>query len=281
MTTPRLIKNLPPGEYHAIRALSASMALSMVEECPLLAWTQSAFNPNAAPDNKPAFDIGSALHLAVLEPGEFAARTVLHHFDDYRTAESKRTRDDAYASRRTPLKPTEADMVERLRASVMADLDIAARLARPGDAEVSLTWEWNGVECKARPDFLPDDRSFVIDLKSAVTAHPDALGRKAMVEGWHVRASWYLGAVEAVTGTRPERYLFAVAEKKAPHIAQLYEMDERALARGDQIIKRALDLFAECQRTGVWPKYRQGISTISLPGWSEFHYADREEAGEL
>jgi hypothetical protein len=281
MKAPALIRGLPSAEYHVIKAMSASMAVSLVEECPLKAWIGSAFNPDLVIERKPVFDIGTALHLAVLEPDAFESRTVLHDFAEYRTNESRAIRDSAYEAGKTPLKPVEGALVAELRDSIMDAPEIARLLKQPGDAEVSLTWEWNGLPCKARPDYLPDDCSFVLDLKTANTAEPRAMGRKALTEGWHIRAPWYMAGVKAVKGILPEHYWFAVVEKDAPYISQLYEMEDRALVRGEQLIERALDLFNECRIRGVWPKYREGSSIISLPGWAEFQYADREAAGEI
>lgn len=281
MPKPQIIRGLPSAEYHTLKAVSASMALALVEECPLKAWIGSPWNPALEVEHKPVFDIGTALHLAILEPASYEARTVHHDFAEYRTNESKAIRDAAYEAGQTPLKPVDAALVGELRKSLMDTPEIARLLHAPGDAEVSLTWEWGDVACKARPDYLPDDCSFVLDLKTANTAEPGAVGRKAFTEGWHVRAAWYLAGTKAVRGILPDHYWFAVGEKDKPHIWQLYEMDERALVRGEQIVMRALDVATECLKTGNWPKYREGASAIKLPGWAEFQYADREEAGEL
>lgn len=280
-------KDMPATEYHAIKALSASMAFAMVEQCPLKAWTASPFNPNAVVEHEPHFDIGTAAHLAVLEPHLFAERVVvigpesLDKNGNYGTKEARQIRDDAYAMGLTPLKPAEADLVDRLQRAVLADPDASA-LFRNGDPEVSLTWEWDGVPCKARPDFIMSVSNSLIDLKTAESAEPRSVSRKAFNEGWHVRAAWYLRGTRELIGTRPpQHYWFVVVEKDPPHIVQVYEMDARALAWGEMIIGRALALFAECQRTGVWPRYRDKPSIIELPEWAEFQLADREGRGEF
>lgn len=278
---PEIIRSLPSADYHALKALSASMAIALVERCPLIAFTESSFNPALEIDHKPAFDVGTALHLAVLEPDRFAERTVCHGFDDYRSKDAREARDAAYDAGKTPLKPAEADLVFALRDSIHNTPEVARLLAQPGDAEVTLTWEFDGLPCKARPDFLAADASFAIDLKSAVAAHPDAISRKAMQEGWQTRSAFYMAGIHAVTGRLPDSYWYVVAEKSPPYICQLYEMDAKALVRGEQIVGRAVHLFRECLEMGVWPKYRNGPSVISLPNWAEFRYAEMEEEGLL
>jgi PDDEXK-like domain of unknown function (DUF3799) len=271
-----IIHGLAAADYHEIQALSASMALTMVEQCAARAWVESPFNPDLVVDHKPEFDIGTALHLAILEPDQFTARTVQHAFDAYRTNESKAIRDDAYEAGKTPLKPADAVLVAQLRDSILDTPEVANLLAVPGNSEVTLEWQWDDVRCKCRPDYLAEDRSFILDLKTSTSAEPRQVSRKAYSDGWHVRAAFYLAGVQAVTGRLPDHYWFAVVEKDAPFITQLYELDERALIWGEQLIGRALTIFAQCQKAGVWPKYRQGPSVISLPAWAEHQMADQE-----
>lgn len=107
------------------------------------------------------------------------------------------------------------------------------------------------------------------------------MGRDAFNHGWHVRAAWYMSGVKEVTKVLPSRYCFVPVEKESPHIVQVYEMEDSALIRGEQIIGKALDLFSQCQKSGVWPKYRTGPSKLKLPTWAEYQYAEREENGEF
>ena len=64
----RRISGLPPVEYQAMRALSASGAWLLAEECAAKFLWRSPWNPLYVPEAKTDFDIGVAAHLAVLEP---------------------------------------------------------------------------------------------------------------------------------------------------------------------------------------------------------------------
>lgn len=276
----KLVPNMSMEEYQAIPAMSAGMAVTMVEQCPLKAWMSSPFNPSYVREDKNHFDIGTAVHLAVLEPHLFAEQVVCHDFVEYRTNESKEIRDSAWAAGKTPLKPDEATLVKNLRNAVMSDVDAEPLLTQAGDAEVTLLWDWDGIPCKARVDRLSHDFKIALDLKTARSVEPRAMERAALEHGWHVRAVWYMSAIKAVTDV-DARYCFLPVEKDPPYIVEVYEMEESALIRGEQLVGRALHLFAECQRTGKWPKYRSGSSKLRLPGYAEFRYAEREEMGEL
>ena len=54
---------------------------------------------------------------------------------------------------------------------------------------------------KARCDDLSADRKTIVDAKTAESANPRAVSRKAFAEGWQLRAAWYLEAVALVTGS--------------------------------------------------------------------------------
>jgi hypothetical protein len=277
-----VVRDMGAAEYHAIKALSAGMAITLDRECPLRAWLDSPFNPAQVFEHRTAFDIGTAAHLAVLEPELLAERAVLHEFDTYATKESRGIRDAAWAVGKTPLKPEEWDVVQSIAEALCPSKSAAGRLFTGGHPEVSLTWEWDGVPCKARPDYMPDSVDYLVDLKTANSANPRAVARKAFDEAWYVRAAWYLAGTEAATGKRPKHYSFVVVEKDPPHIAEVYELDDRSLIWGERIIGRVLRLFAECTASGRWPSYCGGKPTIiGLPGWAEFQLADREQAGEF
>jgi hypothetical protein len=278
-----ITRDLPAAEYHAIKAMSAGMAWTMDSECPLKAWLESPWNPDHEAETATHFDIGTAAHLAVLEPHLFSERVVTHDFDSYAKKEAKAIRDAAYQFGKTPLKPAERDIVIGIKESIERHR-AAARLFRNGDAEISLEWEWNGIPCKCRPDYLPESLKYVVDLKTANSVNPRAVSRALERDGWFVRAPWYLGGIKAVTGTMPEKYLFVVVEKDAPHMVEVFELDDRALVQGEQIIMRTLGLFRECMASGVWPTYSGstgGIIKIGRPTWAEFQHADREAAAEF
>lgn len=290
VAAPGLIRGLPAADYHAIKALSAGMVWTADSECPRKAWIGSPWNAARESTNAHHFDIGTAAHLAILEPGIAASRTVIVRgftakgvpSAGYASHDAKEQRDAAYAAGKTPLLIEEWNVVEEMRAAVMGAHPLTPALFAQGDTEVTVQWEWNGLACKCRPDLLASDLSYVLDLKTTPSANPRTIAVKAAREGWHVRASWYLGGIKAATGTLPDRYLFVVAESKPPHLIEVYELDLKALIYGDQIIGRTIKVIGECLSKNDWPGYGDGkISTIALPSWVEFQRAEREEAGEF
>src|SRR3954449_4027583 len=147
----RRISGMPAVEYHAMRALSASGAWLLAEECAAKFLWRSPWNPLYLPEAKTEFDIGVAAHLAVLEPGHQADSIVMIEAGDYRTTKAREARDAARASGKVPLLPYQHDIVQAIAGSIRAH-PIASEAFRGGEAEVTLIWRDpdTGVPCKAR-----------------------------------------------------------------------------------------------------------------------------------
>jgi hypothetical protein len=269
-------------EYHAHEALSAGMAWAMVNECPAQAWWQSVFNPEAEPLNHRVLDIGTAAHLAVLETHRFAERCSLIAADNYRTKAAQELRDACWAEGKTPLLPQDYELVNKLREALQASA-AAELLFAPGDSEVSYTWDFDGVPCKARADRLVSKA--IVDLKTAVSASPEGFARAMLREGHHLRAAFYLDGWNEIPwpeGPIHPTYLYVVVAKNPPHLVEVYQVGERSLEWGRRLYRKSLRLFRECQATGMWPGYgREPVTSVELPVYAEHQLADLEAAGEL
>ena len=229
----RRISGLPAVEYHAMRALSASGAWLLAEECAAKFLWRSPWNPLYVPEAKTEFDIGVAAHLAVLEPERQADSIVLIEAGDYRTTKAREARDAARAAGKVPLLPYQFDIVRAIAGSIRAH-PIASEAFRGGEAEVTLIWPdpETGVPCKARPDYLPAHGRWLVDLKTAASANPRSWRDQAYRLGYHARAAWYLDGAEAVLGQAPEEYWFVIVEKEPPYLVSVVSFDNDALGLG-------------------------------------------------
>ena len=284
-----VIRNLPADQYHAIKAVSAGMVWTLDSECPLKAWLGSPWNPNQTRAEAKHFDIGTAVHLSVLEPERLEERVVLVRgltkkgdpSPGYASQDARDQRDMAYAAGKTPLLPEEREIVLGMHEAIARQRRIWD-LFSDGDAEITLQWEWDGLPCKCRPDFLAADASYILDLKSANTVNPRTVASKMEKEGWFVRAPWYMAGAKMTTGTMPKSYKFVAVEKDPPHLCEVFDIDIRAMVQGEQIIGRALSIIAKCQETGRWPSYGNGETiTLSRPTWAAYQHNEREEDGDF
>src|SRR5438045_5175013 len=239
------ISGLPAVEYHAMRALSASGAWLLAEECAAKCLWGSPWNPLYVTETKSEFDIGVAAHLAVLEPERQAESIVLVEAGDYRTTKARDARDAARAAGLVPLLPYQVDIVRAIAGSIRAH-PIASEAFRGGEAEVTLTWPDpdTGIPCKARPDYLPSHGRWIVDLKTAASANPRTWRDQACRLGYHVRAAWYLDGAEAVLGQAPEEYWFVIVEKEPPYLVSVASFDADALVWGRLANRKAGEGFA-------------------------------------
>src|SRR5436305_14604204 len=133
----RRLSGMPAIDYHAMRALSASGAWLLSEECAAKFLWRSPWNPLYVPEANSDFDIGVAAHLAVLEPERQADSTVLIEAGDYRTTKARDARDAARAEGKVPLWPYQVDIVRAIAGSIRAH-PLASQGFLSGEAEVTL-----------------------------------------------------------------------------------------------------------------------------------------------
>src|SRR5260370_29348743 len=129
----RCMSGMPAIDYHAMRALSASGAWLLAEECPAKFLWRSPWNPLYQPEAKTEFDIGVAAHLAVLEPQHQADSVVLIEAGDYRGSRARDARDAARAAGKVPLLPYQLDIMRAIAGSIPPP-PIASQASQGGDA---------------------------------------------------------------------------------------------------------------------------------------------------
>jgi hypothetical protein len=261
-----IVLGMPPAEYHARPEVSKSR-LDLLNRSPLHFISAPPVVETAA------MRIGTALHVAVLEPNDWSTLYACAPDVDRRTKEGKA----AYAAALEAvgggtLLPADDYAAVLGMAEAVSRSSVASKLlARSLDCEVSVFWtdEETGIECRARPDALADDRSFVIDLKTTDDASPGAFERSIAKWGYHRQAAFYLDGVAAATGKRPEAFVFVVVERNAPHAVASYALTDDALEQGRRENRRLLALLKECRELGKWPGYPDSIQMISLPAWAK------------
>ena len=281
MITSPGIYAMSSDRYHANPALSSTGARILVSECP-------AEFIGQVREEKREFDIGNAAHLLILQPDEFEQRIWRISFDDYRKDAAQEERDAARAGNRIPLLPKEVAQVEAMRTAVFSH-PIARLAFRDGQAEQSLFWidpEF-GIPCRTRPDWLPNHRRYLVDIKTAMSAKPDDFARAIKNYGYHQQAQWYCDGVAAVTGETPERFCFVVVSKKPPHSVSVCWLDDEAMQWGAILNRRAKGVFAWCRRHNRWPGYQPDLTsapsafTVGLPSWAIRDLEERHKVGEF
>lgn len=260
------------AEYHALTSVVSKSHLDLVARSPLHYWARYVDPNRVEPEPTPAMTIGSALHTHVLELDTWDQRYVVMPEGIDRRTKAGKAEWEAFstaATGRTVLSKADAELVMRMGQAVYSHPAAAMLLNLPGKAET--TWMWTdrqtGVRCKCRPDWLTDDGSLVIDLKTTEDASPRGFQKSVSQWRYHVQAAWYLDGLEQARGERPEQFIFIVVEKKPPHAVAVYAADAEMVALGQQTAARDLEVLATCKAANAWPGYSDQIETITVPGW--------------
>ena len=257
--------------YHAHAAVSKSH-LDLVAKSPLHYWARY-LDPNRVPQEPTAaMAIGSAVHTHVLELDQWDAQYVVAPAGmDRRTKVGKAEWEvfQTAIGARTVISREDADLVMRIGRSVLSHPAAAYLLALPGKAETTHMWhdEISGLQCKCRPDWLLDDGSMIVDLKTTEDASPKAFQQSIAKWRYHVQAAWYLDGIEKATGKRPEQFIFIAVEKKPPYACAVYVADPQMVEIGGQTARADLDKLNLCKAADNWPGYSDQVEVINLPPW--------------
>jgi hypothetical protein len=227
---------------------------------------------------KKEFEIGTAAHSLLLGTG---AELVVVDAEKWTTKAVQAEVAAIRAEDKIPLKPSDLEKVTAMVAAVRQH-PVAGPLFTPGSgtAEQSLYWEDpdTKVTCRCRPDWLKQypDLTLCVDYKTAVKADPTAVSKAIAERNYHQQDPFYIDGIQAVTGQQA-RFLFVFQSKTAPYLITVRELSDADRAIGRAKNARALRIYAECERTGVWPDWTgdtPDIPYISLPTWAAIREAE-------
>ena len=225
-------------------------------------------------DATDSMDVGSATHVAILEPSEFQKRFFIAPEYDARTTAGKEiaARCEQEAAGRTVIRKKKGDAVDADDVTAMAEAvwrnpAAAKLLAMAGQCEVTGLWKdpITGTVCKLRVDKLcTADRPIIVELKTTKSAAKWAFGKDAAKLHYDAQAEWYRWGVCEITGKDPLHAIICV-ENKGPWATAVYTLDDAARQNGVRKYREWLDRYADAVESGRWPGYSDKVETLSLP----------------
>ena len=135
--------------------------------------------------------------------------------------------------------------------------------------EVSIYWDADGLDCKARLDrvVVEDDRVLVLDLKTTDSVDPKDFQKK--VTGglnYLFQAGWYAEAAQ-LAFKKPATFIFVGVERAAPYAARTFEVSPEMLEEAFRQTQYARSLLAKCLRTKQWTAPPVEHEVLELPPW--------------
>lgn len=264
---PGIYPDIPAETYHAMTDYVSKSYLKRLDKCPAAAKTPQ--------EDTPAMAFGRATHVYLLEGDEAFLRecAVLPVGIDRRTKAGKEAWANFESANRSKTIISSEDFRKlELMKQALGKHPFASKLLAEGLSEQTVIWtdDVTGLPCKCRPDRIPSgNKGVLVDLKTCSCAGEYEFGRDVVKYGYDLQAAYYLGGIQAATGTKFDAFCFIAIEKEAPYRTETYILDAEFIARGWSEYRRLMNIEAECRAKGVWPNYKGvgNLATLYKPNY--------------
>ncbi|MGV9756987.1 PD-(D/E)XK nuclease-like domain-containing protein [Streptomyces tricolor] len=274
---PVIRDDLTAEQYHADRTSISSSGLRALlpPGCP----AQFKYDRDNPRPPKKEFDFGHVSHKLVLGEG---SQVEIVEYPDWRTLDARDQRDAAHAEGRIPILSKDYEVAEAMADAVRRH-PIAGPLFQPGTgrAELSIFWtdQETGVRCRIRPDWLKELPGLALcaDYKSCRDANPEAVSRAIRDYSYHQQDALYVDGIWAALDPTDVRMIFVFQSKTPPYLITVRELAQQDRDIGRARNQHALRLYADCERTGIWPDWTGPVTeipTISMPSYDTLRQAE-------
>lgn len=274
--------NIPSDLYHdhaAAPEISRSLIVEMVVNTP--AHVRAVLDGKRIKKPTRAMIIGTLMDCALLEPDKFkegVSHWVRPEGMRFTTKEGKAWKaehDDLPIIQAKNNSETEASAedIEGMIASVMAHKQARKIVESSVKQESAFCFHGpSGLLRKCRPDTRLSElrgRLVLSDLKTTFPGGTSAavFSAHAARLGYHVQDPFYSDIYQDLLGEKPF-FLFFVVERKPPYSVRVFQIHDEGKQAGRTEYQRALDRFAECKSSGIWPAHPEEIEVIRLPRWA-------------
>lgn len=219
---------------------------------------------------KKAFDFGHLVHAGVLGVGAEAVaipESALSVSSSTNTKDAKAFIALARENGQIPVKQAELVAVEGCVQAVL-EHPLAGPIFDNGTPEVSAFAQdpVAGLWLRARFDWVAPD-GVLVDLKTTRDGEPMAFERSARMFGYDLQDAFYQHVYKLITGKWPAGFRFVTVESEAPHLVDVHDGDLLWEARGQQLLRRALERYSRALKSGEWPGREPVVNYLSVPNY--------------
>lgn len=229
-------------------------------------------------DKTDAMTLGSAVHLAVLQP-ELSSNLIVQGPENRRGKAWTEAKKDAEDSGKMILTSTDYLQCMQMRNSVYRNATAATLLTQKNTVyEKAAFFEVDGTQCKCKVDAAHGNT--IIDLKTSVDASPDGFSHSIAKYGYHQQHAFYKYGYAQATGVAINHFIFVVIEKSPPYACAIYELDAMSEKEGWASACRAIEIHNECIKENHFHAYANEKVMLTLPPWS-FQHTNRNHISLL
>jgi len=261
--------NIPSKEYHSWTEIVSNSYLGRLAKVPACA--------KIPQEETEAMKFGRAFHTFVLEPNIFNEEFITP--DNWPTKPNKRSTEKtvkAYGEWINSLdgkQPIASDDVITICAMSIAinKHPFASKLLKEGVSETTIIWTdiETGIQCKVRPDRIPDgNKGVILDLKSTSNASSYSFKTDCIKYGYARECGMYMEGFAMAKNALFKDLVFAfiAVEKEPPYRVEVYTLDIDFVQYGWLEFHRLLQIEKECREKNFWPHYvNAGAEELTKP----------------
>jgi len=136
-----------------------------------------------------------------------------------------------------------------------------------GQTELSYFWDDLGtIKGKCRPDWLSDDGSIVVDIKTTTDASPRGFQKSISTWGYHLQLGWYLRGLRKL-GLPAKQFIFIAIEKTPPFCVGVYRADQDMINFAMKELDKLMSEIQTAMVSNEFPDYTPEIISLGLPPW--------------
>ena len=136
-----------------------------------------------------------------------------------------------------------------------------------GQTELSYFWDDLGtIKGKCRPDWISDDGSIVVDVKTTTDASPRGFQKSISTWGYYLQLGWYLRGLRKL-GLPAKQFIFIAIEKTAPFCVGVYRADQEMINFAMKELDQLMPEIQTAMVSNEFPDYTPEITSIGLPPW--------------
>ena len=248
-----IINNISDKEYEALKGInSSSVKKFLVSPKHYQDWLM---NKDEDADNS-AFKVGSAVHMACLQPKRFVLNYVCAPEVDRRTTVGKQMWNEFVeaSSGMTVLTVKEWEEVIRIQKAVLANEYFKKQMTGEVYTECGISCDYNGSTIKGRLDLYNETNNIILDIKT-ISEVPTKIAAVNAIRNYEYTVQDYIykQLVHSLKfHNELPKFVFMFVEKKQPNSTALFEIGDEWCNNVKTRVDDALCRMENCLVTNIW-----------------------------
>jgi exodeoxyribonuclease VIII len=253
------INKISNKNYHSDKNWLSSSSLKKLLKDPALFYKEEILKDKGPEVENANFTKGSYMHSLVLEK---------HLIDqEYAFFEGMRKQGNAWelfkqANQGKTILSKAQKMEVEYWLKAHEQNETAKELLTGGEPEMTVAHVWNDVPIKVRADYANVEKGYLVDLKSSSYAiDKDSFVQTCNSFGYLLSAALYCKIFE-IEFNKPFDFYFDVV-CKTEQDCRIYKVSSESKMKGLQECLKALDIYKQCAKTGIWEKKQSSDQNLS------------------